>query len=274
VSELEVTRDENRRLRKENAELRQRVAAFDSSRWWRLHPRLRLRDLERRVAAAVPRAEHRTPAEEADPTASSDLLARFRAEVTSRGTFTADWFTRNTRRWEPILRGLEGEPSRILEIGSFEGLSACYLLWRLPEARLTCVDTFEGSAEHVAYGDVPPDLEDRFTRNVAVVDATRVRTVRGDSRRVLLDLVGAGERFDLVYVDGSHLALDVLVDAALSWQVLERGGVLIFDDYDWSNMGQDALLRPGPAIDAVLDILADHSEPLFRNGQVALRKLG
>ena len=52
------------------------------------------------------------------------------------------------------------------------------------------------------------------------VDASRVRKLVGDSKHVLADLHDEGARFDFVYVDGSHLALDVLVDAALSWHLL------------------------------------------------------
>ena len=53
-------------------------------------------------------------------------------------------------------------------------------------------------------------------------------------------LIENRERFDLIYVDASHLALDVVVDASLSWQLLCGGGVVIFDDYRWSSpLGED-----------------------------------
>src|SRR6476646_8639851 len=38
---------ENRQLRKDVTRLRARVAAVESSRWWRLHPRNQLRSLRR-----------------------------------------------------------------------------------------------------------------------------------------------------------------------------------------------------------------------------------
>lgn len=43
ASELEGLLSENRRLRRELRLLRQRVEAFERSRWWRLHPRLLIR---------------------------------------------------------------------------------------------------------------------------------------------------------------------------------------------------------------------------------------
>lgn len=260
---------ENHRLRRQEARLR----AIEESRWWRLHPRL----LWRRVRASVPdrtssstEDAHAPIATSGDP--DSALLERFRTEVLARGTFTHDWFTPHLKSWEPILLDLEGRTARILEIGCFEGLATCYLLWRLPDARLTCIDTFAGGLEHqIGELDVSR-LESAFDGNVAAVDATRVRKLVGDSKRRLLDLAAEGARFDLVYVDGSHLGLDVLVDAALSWQVLANGGVVVFDDYTWAQFGDDPLLRPGPAVDAFLTLVDGENEVLFAREQIAVRK--
>jgi SAM-dependent methyltransferase len=208
------------------------------------------------------------------PEASSvdPLVTRFREEFTGRESFANDWFSGKYTAWEPIIDELEGRTSELLEIGSFEGLSACYLLWRLPDAHLTCIDTFEGSAENAAYGVSVAGLEERFDRNVALFDARRVDKLVGQSGRILPELVADGRRFDLVYVDGSHHALDVLVDASLSWRVLVPGGVMIFDDYGWAKLGTDPLLRPGAAIDAFLGIAERHCEVLFRERQVAVRR--
>lgn len=272
MSELDTVTSENRRLQREVRALRERVAALESSRWWRLHPRF----LARRVAQALPepRAREGTgPAPMAERDASVDpLMTRFREEFAGREWFAEDWFSGKYAAWQPILVDLEGRTVEVLEIGSFEGLSACFLLWRLPEAQLTCIDTFAGSAENAAYSVSVTGLEQRFDRNVALFDAARVEKLVGESCRVLPELVAHGRRFDLVYVDGSHHALDVLVDASLAWRMLAPGGVIIFDDYKWAKLGTDPLLRPGTAIDAFLSVVEQHGEVLFRQRQVAVRK--
>jgi hypothetical protein len=76
-----------------------------------------------------------------------------------------------------------------------------------------------------------------------------------------------------VYVDGSHLGLDVVVDAALAWQLLDAGGCMIFDDYRWAQLGDDPLLRPGVAIDSFLHLVAGKYMTLFTGHQLAIRKL-
>ena len=201
------------------------------------------------------------------------LVCRFRDDVELHGTFTHPWFLGVVRKWEPIFQSLEGQRARILEIGSFEGLSACYMLWRLRDATLTCIDTFAGSPEHVAANIDVSELRATFERNVALVDSSRVRTLVGDSRRVALELLAEGARFDLVFVDGSHYGLDVFVDAALSSQLLGDDGILVFDDYVWGELGEDALLRPGVAIDAFLTLVDAKYELLFADDQVGLRRV-
>jgi predicted O-methyltransferase YrrM len=56
-----------------------------------------------------------------------------------------------------------------------------------------------------------------------------------DFRQVLSSLelprmIEAGERFDLVYVDGSHLFEDMFVDAYFVMRLLQPGGIVAFDD--------------------------------------------
>jgi len=205
------------------------------------------------------------------PAPDDSRVERFRAEIVETGSFVREWFLAKIPVWEQWLTALEEKDAEILEIGSFEGLSACYLLWRLPRARLTCVDTFEGNiGDPAEVADIV--LEQRFDANVALVDPSRVTKVVGRSHPALLDLLDSERRFDFVYVDGSHLALDVLVDAALSWRLLAVGGVLVFDDYEWSANGEDGLLVPKGAIDAFLTLLDGRYELLSKGDQVAVRK--
>ena len=47
---------------------------------------------------------------------------------------------------------------------------------------------------------------------------------------VLPRLFGEGRRFDLIYVDGSHIFEDVFVDAYYGARLLNEGGIIAFDD--------------------------------------------
>ena len=71
---------------------------------------------------------------------------------------------------------------------------------------------------------------------------------------------GYAGSFDLVYVDGSHLAADVLQDAVLSFRLLRSGGLLIFDDYLWID-------DPGAPVNsyAIFKVVIDAVINLYRS---------
>ena len=60
--------------------------------------------------------------------------------------------------------------------------------------------------------------------------ASRVTALKGDSVERLLELVERKEKFDFIYVDGSHTCLDCYTDMILAWKLLVSGGVMAVDD--------------------------------------------
>ena len=66
--------------------------------------------------------------------------------------YTTDWFSHHAPLWKSAFGHLEGLPNlRALEIGTFEGRSAVWMLGHVlthDTSRIVCVDTFEGSDEH------------------------------------------------------------------------------------------------------------------------------
>ena len=165
-----------------------------------------------------------------------------------------------------------------LEVGSFEGRSACWMLEHLlghPDSRLYCVDTFEGSEEFAP--ELREGLLERFTHNVRQTGrGEKVQALVGRSDDVLVGLIGEGVRADLAYVDGSHRAAEVLTDAVLCWKLLKPGGVMVFDDHLWRcRLGpDDLLLHPKLAVDGFVNAFFDRVDllDLPGNAQVAVRK--
>jgi hypothetical protein len=70
-------------------------------------------------------------------------------------------------------------------------------------------------------------------------------------------LLAKGERFDFIYVDGSHEAADVLFDACCAYHLCMPGGRICFDDYSWGHPGFIAQFTPKAAIDAFMSMHAD-----------------
>lgn len=190
--------------------------------------------------------------------------------------FTHDFFSANIPIW---LRWFEEHivmaPIRCLEIGSWQGTSATWLLDKIVSKRqglITCIDTFEGSSEHQSWlGTLGASIQQFFDQNInASGHAHLCRKLVGRSQDILLDL--SDQSYDFVYIDGAHEAKFVIQDAILSWRILRSGGFLIFDDVDHhipSAPEQDT----GKAINAFTTWFASELAIVETNRQMLIRKL-
>lgn len=144
--------------------------------------------------------------------------------------FTEDWFSHHIPIWQVLLQPIAHAAGlRFLEIGSYQGMSACWLLDQVlthPTTHLTCID---------------PNFQVLFQKNIDKTgSADRVDRLMGNSHALLATLKAVD--FDLIYIDGCHLADHVKRDAELAWLLLKPGGLMIFGNYEWQDPafpGQD-----------------------------------
>lgn len=170
--------------------------------------------------------------------------------------FTQDFWSHNIQNWVPIVSALK--PKAIIEVGSFEGRSALWMLENIPSLeRIYCIDWWRGS-EDLQTADTANSYA-RFCRNLAGHEA-KVREVHRPSSIGLRQLFQQQIKADLIYIDGSHTAPDVLQDAVLAWPLLKVGGVMIFDDYLWKptyEAPSPVLHNPKIAVDAFTNIYSE-----------------
>jgi hypothetical protein len=180
--------------------------------------------------------------------------------------YTQDWWSSHEAMWLTHFGSLAGQPGlRFLEIGSFEGRSACWIAEHLLTGEgsiLVCIDPFNGY----------PDQERNFDHNVNASPNTahKILKLRGRSCEILHFLPAQG--FDFIYVDGSHAGLDVIQDAAGAWKLLKPRGTLVFDDYENTVLPVLSGLAVKPTLDAFLGIMDGQYDLLFKDWQVAIRK--
>jgi predicted O-methyltransferase YrrM len=184
--------------------------------------------------------------------------------------FTNSWFlSAASKNWDTLIPQFI-KPSTILEVGSYEGASACYLIEKLASqnsVEVHCIDTWEGGVEHQSGGLAEANMqsvESRFLHNTKCAIDKAAHKVdlhihKGYSDTCMAQLMSQGKQgyFDFVYIDGSHQAPDVLCDAVLGFKLLKTGGVMVFDDYLWLEelaTGRDILRCPKPAIDAFVNL--------------------
>ena len=189
-------------------------------------------------------------------------------------TFSTDWAANHFFNWAVLLKDLRQKPVQILEIGSWEGRSALFFLNYLALSRIICIDPFEGNLEHQInpyFADLARKSEARLDSNLAAF-SDRVEKIKGSSADILPQLGITGRKVDLAYIDGSHIAADVYRDAVLTWPLMVPGGMVVFDDYEWSMVEAD-VESPKLGINAFLAAHAGQYRELHRGYQLAIQKL-
>jgi predicted O-methyltransferase YrrM len=112
---------------------------------------------------------------------------------------------------------------RSLEVGMAYGFSTDWMIDALREhadSLHIAIDPFEKTSWH----------------GIGLAQVARLgfkynfQWIERQSIHALSDLIRRQEKFDFIYVDGNHRFDDVLVDFYLSDQILDCGGLIVFDD--------------------------------------------
>jgi SAM-dependent methyltransferase len=137
-------------------------------------------------------------------------------------------------------------PKIIVEVGTWKGASAIQMasLTRALGTRIFCVDTWIGGDGHIfrEIGEGQPVMRDahgwpgvyyQFLHNVKAAGfADRITPVPFMSLHAAWLLGAHGVKADLIYIDGGHHYLDVVVDISAYAELLAPGGVIFGDDFN------------------------------------------
>lgn len=159
-----------------------------------------------------------------------NLYKEYKEYIEKNLKIKRDYFTHNINNLDFFFKkhNLYDENINALELGSYEGNSAVFFLKHFKKINLTCVDTFEGSDEHKEQNF--NEILDNFNFNIRNFK-DRVNIFKSSSKNFFKNINKSN--FDLIYIDGSHYAKDVLDDALNSFDVLNKNGYMIFDDFLW-----------------------------------------
>tara|TARA_B100001057_G_scaffold498338_1_gene605023 strand:- start:67 stop:792 length:726 start_codon:yes stop_codon:yes gene_type:complete len=147
-----------------------------------------------------------------------------------KGIYSEDWFSYNIKYLSRIIYKFKiiDKKISILEIGSYEGLSTVFFLSILKNSKIYCVDPFIDFEENKDK-DFNKVLKN-FKHNTQKFES-RIRLSKSTSDDFFLQEID--ERFDLIYIDGNHHADNVYKDSINSFKLLNKKGLMIFDDFLW-----------------------------------------
>lgn len=191
--------------------------------------------------------------------------------------FSNEWAKFNIKNWEKYLSHLKGFPDILfMEIGTYEGQTSLWFLRNIlthKTSKIVIIDPFHypnpaGSTEK---HDL---IKERFFNNLGeYFEEDRILFYEEPSSFALAGLINSKleNRFDFIYVDGEHMAKEVLEDAVMSFRLLKKGGIMAFDDYEWK-VARSKYGTPKLAVDAFLKVYANKIEILHRGYQLIIKK--
>jgi O-methyltransferase len=276
--DLDLIIQESQRLAKEVAQLRARVRAFESSRWWSLHPRFALE----RLRSHLSRSNHGANLGE-DPSPMPAFPLDFDEADIDLCLRVAPYTMTPPPRIYALARAVEHVvahevPGEIVECGVWRGgsmMAVALTLLRLgvTDRDLYLFDTFEGmtepgnqdvkhSGERAAevlagksrahYRAVAPLEQVREAVLGVGYPAAKIHFVQGPVEKTLPE--NAPDRIALLRLDTDWYS-STKHELVHLYPLLARGGVLIVDDYGyWRGVRQ-----------AVDEYVAENDLPLLLN---------
>jgi predicted O-methyltransferase YrrM len=199
--------------------------------------------------------------------------------------FTENWFTDDGLS---VLNNLDvTKELHILEIGSFEGKSTVWFLENFLQNKnstITCVDPWmnysqdQDSLNSYFKEENEWDLTKRKTKEIFLHnivesgDSGKVIIRQGFSDKILPSLITEQKMYDIIFIDGNHTAPYVMMDSVMSWPLLKKGGILMFDDYTWG-LNKPTTIRPKESIDYFMLSFADYVTELYSKYRKIVKKL-
>jgi len=180
--------------------------------------------------------------------------------------FTNDWFKNSELRKELSSFLSPNGINRMLEIGSYEGASACFFsddYLDHSESFLICVDPF-------ATGDttspVSISTKDSFYSNIKLSKNTSKVVVKEQYSHNFFE--DNHFLFNFIYIDGSHLPDDITKDFNNSLKVIKSGGIIWMDDYGG---GSDGGIAMRAHVDALFLANSDKLDLIHKGYQIAFK---
>ena len=194
-------------------------------------------------------------------------LRKLHVEYLKSKNITTDFFSINAYYWKKFI-GTLPENFKYLEIGSLEGNSALFIINNFKVKKVVCVDIWEDEN----FKEAQEKNFNNFKKNMKEFSSI-VETFKGTSDNFFLN---HKEKFDVIYVDGSHEADQVYKDIINSWKMLNINGILICDDYFYGNIYKNPENVPSIAINKfVSELLISNSLGILcvNNSQIFLKKI-
>ena len=185
--------------------------------------------------------------------------------------YTQTWFLGSEIR-KILLRFVENNKvNKILEIGCFEGLSACFFSDNImdhEQSTLDCVDPHfpTGTVKGITSKCIDQNTIKLFKENTSNSKNSSKITYHNETSD---DFFSKNQKkYNFIYIDGCHEDDYIIRDMENSFRCLEKDGIMWMDDY----RGNNNRGKISQVMDKVLEKYAGQYKLLYKRYQLAIQK--
>jgi predicted O-methyltransferase YrrM len=156
----------------------------------------------------------------------------------SKYDFLIDWFSYNKIHLDSFIKKNIDNIEHVLEIGSWEGMSAVYFLENLNLKSITLIDpcpenSYKMWIKEEQFESIKNKNLNQYDRLIKNLKATgqfeKCLIHRNTSHNILPTL--KSKSYDFIFIDGVHLPEYVEFETNYAYNLLKDNGYILFDDY-------------------------------------------
>ena len=173
--------------------------------------------------------------------------------------FTTTWF--EFSELKKLAQDFIKPGQTICEIGAFEGAFVCFVSDNFEPAKIVSVDPFLTNDSTTP--QVNSETKQRYLNNIA--QSKNFAAIQFENVKSRQFWESNKTTFDFIYIDGSHLPRDFIVDLNFAIKYCRPGGIIWCDDYDNPNLGLKVI------IDKFVGRFTSKLEVVHRGYQIGFR---
>lgn len=164
--------------------------------------------------------------------------------------------------------------TKILEIGTYTGISLINIIKLIPNSIGYGLDKWQSYEENELLTQIDNlQVEKSFYNNIHNEGlSNRIFGIKSTSTDKLIEFIKNKVQFNFIYIDESHLLLDCYTDLVMSWNILEKRGIIVIDDYLYKK-DENILNSPFEAVNHFLKVFKEQYKLLNIGYRIFLEKI-
>jgi predicted O-methyltransferase YrrM len=202
---------------------------------------------------------------------TNSLKEKFKSKNKINLKYSKNFTDRHTKNWLSVTKKFIKNPNvKMLELGTYEARSSKFFIDNI----------LTGKNSELVTVDFKPDITKYSLSNINQMEDyyPNFNFIRADFKKFLAEEISLDRKYDIIYQDGGKLSLTTMYQLICCYYLLNSGGVLIIDDYEWVNKNKSKNNKlnnndgPKEAVDTFIKFVNNDITLLHKGYQLILKK--